>query len=111
MTKWYTRINLKPAACLSTNNITDLLQLTRKEKEMRLLCLESLHKFGEWKKSHVHYATFRLKMIYTIKGMIVKKQVRDAIFFYKMVKIVRIHHFNHYLYRLATKAYAYGGGR
>lgn len=91
--------------------ITDLLQLSHKERESRLLCRRALRRRADWKKTHGSHDNSRL-MVYTkIEGIFLKRQVQDAILFYRLVKKDRIRLFNSYMENLPSRGFVCGAAR
>jgi hypothetical protein len=91
--------------------ITDLLQLSHKERESRLLCRRALRRRADWKKVHGSHQNSRL-MVYTkIEGILLKRQVQDAILFYRLVKKDRIRIFNSYTENLPSRGFVCGAAR
>jgi len=93
------------------SQITGLLQLSRKEQDMRRLCLYSLHRLGEWKHAHKSCVDMESKVMSRLEGMVLKRQVRDAIFFYRLVKRRRIRSCNLYMRNLPSRSKVCGGLR
>lgn len=88
--------------------ITDLLQLSRKEKESRRYCLSTMRRRHAWKKmqrSHENFPTAYAQ----IEGFLLVKQVRNAILFYRLIKGHRIKAFSHYLENLPQRRVYFGG--
>jgi len=83
--------------------ILDLLQLSRKEREVRLHCLNSVRRFSEWKKTHDRHAKGRAMSYSAIEGEILKRQARDAVYMYRMVKKDRMAVFRRYLEKLPPR--------
>jgi hypothetical protein len=99
-----------PKAHNDNYQITDLLQLSRKEKASRAHCLNVLRRRHAWKtmqKSHENFPTVYAK----IEGFLLVKQVRNAILFYNLVKGDRIRAFNDYLEKLPPRSLYFGGAR
>ena len=82
--------------------ITDLLQLSRKEHESRIHCRRTLRQFGDWKKTHVSHVHPAVMFHSRIEGILLKRQVQDAILFYRLVKKDRMRAFQDYMGRLPS---------
>lgn len=91
--------------------ITDLLQLSRKETEARLGVLQAKHRFEAWKKTHASHEDGRRFAYVSLEGFILKRQMRDTILFYKMVKRDRVQSFNAYIDRLPVANNVYGAAQ
>ncbi len=91
--------------------ITDLLQLSRQEQESRLSCLNQLRKFNVWKKTHASHVNSGFVLFFWLEGILLKRQVQDAILFYRLVKRHRIKIFNDYMQNLSDRTFVGGASR
>ena len=100
-----------PKAQNDNYQITDLLQLSYKERESRLQCLNAMRRRQEWKKTHSRQERSEIMAYVRIEGILLARQVQDAILFYKLVKKNRIRAFNHYLNKLPQRGFEYGAAQ
>ena len=91
--------------------ITDLLQFSRKERESRIHCLNIMRRRHAWKMTRGRRGSFKTVIYAKIEGLLLKRQVQDAILFYRLVKRNRIHAFKSYFDRLPPRGYEYGAAR
>ena len=77
--------------------ILDLLHLSRKEKEIRDLCQSTLAELREWKECVPDTIHSRILRYATIKGMILRSQVRDTVNLYRMTRCKRTVCFQSYI--------------
>ncbi len=88
--------------------IFDLLQLSRKEREYRSLCIRTMRKFNDWKKSKGTAADPLLNFYSQVEGTLLRRQAQDAILFYRLIKKDRMRAFNDYINKLPAVATAAG---
>lgn len=100
-----------PKAQNDNYQITDLLQLSRKEKESKIQCLRIMRRRNEWRKMHGSHAHFKWMVYAKVEGMLLKRQVQDAILFYRLVKTERIRAFDTYLSRLPSRSFVKAGAQ
>lgn len=91
--------------------ILDLLQLSRKEREVRLHCLRSMRRFSEWKKTHGRHVEGRVMSYSMIEGMLLKREARNAVFLYRIIKKDRTAIFRQYMKKLPPRASICGAAR
>lgn len=89
--------------------ILDLLQLSRKERDVRLHCLNAVQRFSAWKKTHGSHDVGRMIKYSEIEGLMLKRQARDAVYLYRMVKKDRMTIFRQYLEKLPQRQMMRGG--
>ena len=82
--------------------ITDLLQISRQENESKIRCLCIMKRRNAWKKMHGNYTHGRSMVCAKLEGVLLKRQVQDAIFFYRQLKGRRINAFESYLNNLPS---------
>lgn len=91
--------------------ITDLLQISRSEQDMRRRCRTVFRRLSGWRRARTGVKNKRSAIPYLIEGFMIKKQVRDAIFCYKMAKQKRIRTFQTYMENLPSVKSRAGGGQ
>lgn len=84
--------------------IFDLLQLSRKEREYRTLCIRTMRKFNDWKKSKPAKNDSSLRLYTQVEGVLLRRQAQDAILFYRLIRKDRIRAFNDYIKKLPVPA-------
>lgn len=91
--------------------LLDLIQLSHQELQSRRSCLTLLRRFSVWKKIHISHVNSVFMIFFWMEGILLKRQVRDAILFYKLVKRHRIKLFNDYMDRLPARTFVCGASR
>lgn len=85
--------------------ITDLLQFSRAEKESKTRCMNIMQRRKAWKKMQGGHADTEFMVYAKLEGMLLKRQVRDAIFYYRQIKGKRIQAFETYLENLPARVF------
>ena len=83
--------------------IFDLLQLSKKERESRIMCLCAIKQFESWKKSTAQNAGSSLPVYFRMEGMLLRRRAEDAVIFYRMIRKVRARRFNDYMKNLPSR--------
>lgn len=81
----------------SVLQILDLLQLSKKEKEIRDLCQSTLTELRQWKKCVPDAIHLRVLRHASIKGIILRSHARDAVNLYRMARCKRTSCFQTYM--------------
>lgn len=102
---------LKPHNDNHDLQIVDLLQISRREQESRHLCQEKIREFNVWKKTQGRHNNSRSSFHTRMESLLRRKQVQDAILFYKLVRMDRVRAFNTYMEKLPMKQLLSGGVR
>ena len=77
--------------------IFDLLQLSRKEKETKELCLQKLEDLRDWKKILPMQVRASIAPSVRIRSVTLRREAREAIKIYKLVRESRIKLFKNYM--------------
>lgn len=88
--------------------LLDLLQLSRREWEVRHYCREILMDLRLWQKSYAEPGLGRAVCSFYLKGMILRSIARDCIRLYKLARRKRVSHFQSYMAALPS---GYNGKR
>ncbi len=83
--------------------IFDLLQLSRKERDCKIICTRAIRQFEEWQAIQKKYVPFSLNITVQIEGILRRRRARRAILFYKMVKGNRMKAFQKYMEQLPQR--------
>jgi len=83
--------------------IFDLLQLSKKERECRALCISSMQKLDQWKKLQNSQDGSVLNFYAKIEGVMLRRQAQDAILFYRIIKNDRARAFHEYMEKLPVR--------
>lgn len=95
----------KPDKTLAASpQIFDLLQLSRRERDYKILCLHAIRKFEDWKRAQEKSSVTYMKMHVRIEGIRLRLHARNAMLFYKMIKRDRIEAFQRYMGQLPQRA-------
>jgi len=98
----------KPKNTPDNFQIFDLLQLSRKERECRNQCINSMRKFDQWKKMQKSQEISALNFYSKIEGVLLRRQAQDAILFYRIIKNDRVRAFNDYMQKLPLRTGSFG---
>ena len=88
----------------NTAQIFDLLQLSRKEKECRAICIQTMRKFDGWKKSQSSQNDSIVNVYAQIEGMMLRRQAQDAVLVYRLIRKDRMRAFNKYIEKLPVRS-------
>lgn len=88
--------------------IFDLLQLSKKERECRALCISSMQKFDRWKRLQNSQGGSVLNFYEKIEGVMLRRQVQDAILFYRIIRNDRVRAFQAYMEKLPARSGVFG---
>lgn len=95
------QLRSKKKATEKTMQIFDLLHLSRKEREYRILCQKTIRRFEDWKKKRESDSAWN--MYVQIEGLLLRRQAQDAVLFYRMVRKDRIKIFQDYIAKLPDR--------
>jgi hypothetical protein len=83
--------------------IFDLLQLSRKEREVRTLSQKLIRQLYCWKRTARKNQNPSLKLYMEIEGILLRRRAQDAVLIYRLVKNDRIRAFNDYMEKLPPR--------
>ena len=84
--------------------IFDLLQLSKKERECRAICLFAIRQYEAWKKTIGTEGGSSLKLYCIIEGIFLRRRAEDAVLFYRMIRKDRMQSFQDYMEKLPPRS-------
>lgn len=85
---------------ISSFQIFDLLQMSRREKESRHACRISIGRFMQWRRGQNKKHDGVLAFHAQVEGLLLRRQAQDAVLIYRAIRHERIRAFRDYLDRL-----------
>lgn len=100
--KKYGSLNFKNYQPPKEPQILDLLQLSRKERECRNICIRTMRKFNDWRKSKNENADPFMHFYEQVEGVLLRRQAQDAVLFYRLIRKDRRRAFDDYISKLPS---------
>lgn len=94
------KISKKQTTVANNMQLFDLLQLSRNERETRDFCMDAFGQLDEWKKTMSGAIHPSIKPYVRIRGLILRRQAKDAVQLYKAVRQSRVKIFESYINEL-----------
>lgn len=99
--KIFSDVAAKPAN--QNLQIFDLLQLSRKEQDCRVLCRRFIRDLESWKRKSAQAASGAFKFYDDIEGLLLRRRAQDAVMMYRLLRRERMRLFAHYMENLPLR--------